>query len=167
MPELTAPHHSTHGFHIVFVEPEIPPNTGNIARTCAATGTVLHLIKPLGFEVSDRTVRRAGLDYWPLVNLSIHDSLPDFFRQYPDRPKYYVTTKGRHIYSEIAFERGAMFLFGKETKGLDRQLLSAHEDRTLRIPMLPDERLRSLNLANAANIILFEALRQTGYPGMV
>jgi tRNA (cytidine/uridine-2'-O-)-methyltransferase len=167
MPIIAETRQPAHGFHIVLVEPEIPPNTGNIARTCAATGATLHLIEPLGFEVSDRTVRRAGLDYWPLVNLMIHTSFSDFLRRYPDTPKYFVTTKGKHLYTEMICEKSAMFVFGKETKGLDCRLLSENEDRTLRIPMAPDERLRSLNLANSVNIILFEALRQTGFPGLV
>jgi tRNA (cytidine/uridine-2'-O-)-methyltransferase len=152
-------------FHIVLVEPEIPPNTGNIARTCAATGTRLHLVKPLGFEVSDRTVKRAGLDYWPLVDLHIHESLGDFLRAYAGSPMYFVTTKGQQPYTEADCEEGAMFLFGKETKGLDATLLRENADRTIRIPMLPDERLRSLNLANAAAIVLYEALRKRGFPG--
>jgi tRNA (cytidine/uridine-2'-O-)-methyltransferase len=152
-------------FHIVLVEPEIPPNTGNIARTCAATGTALHLVEPLGFEISDRTLKRAGLDYWPFVNLTIHKSLDDFMREYAGRPMYFVTTKGRRLYTEAEFEEGAMFLFGKETAGLDESLFSKDADRTLRIPMLPNERLRSLNLANSAAIIIYEALRKRGFPG--
>ncbi|MDR2771597.1 MAG: tRNA (uridine(34)/cytosine(34)/5-carboxymethylaminomethyluridine(34)-2'-O)-methyltransferase TrmL [Clostridiales Family XIII bacterium] len=151
-------------FHIVLVEPEIPPNTGNIARTCAATGTTLHLVKPLGFEVSDRTLKRAGLDYWPLVNLKLHESLDAFLRAYAGNPMYFVTTKGRRAYTETDCEEGAMFLFGKETAGLDETLLQENADRTLRIPMLPDERLRSLNLANSVAIILYEALRRRGFP---
>ena len=155
-----------HPFHIVLVEAEIPPNTGNVARTCAATGTHLHLVKPLGFNIDDRTVKRAGLDYWPFVNLTVHESLDDFLKAYPDAPMYFVSTKGKSTYSDHEYEEGAMFLFGKETKGLPRELLAAHEDRTIRIPMIPDERLRSLNLANSVNIVLFEALRQRGFTGL-
>ena len=153
-------------FHIVLVEAEIPPNTGNIARTCAATGTHLHLVKPLGFNIDDRTVKRAGLDYWPFVKLTVHESLDDFLEAYPDAPMYFVSTKGKTTYSEFEYEEGAMFLFGKETKGLPRDLLAKHEDRTIRIPMVPDERLRSLNLANSANIVIYEALRQKGFDGL-
>jgi tRNA (cytidine/uridine-2'-O-)-methyltransferase len=153
-------------FHIVLVEPEIPPNTGNIARTCAATGTHLHLVKPLGFDIDDRAVRRAGLDYWPFVKLTVHEGLDAFLAEYAGAPVYFVSTKGKHRYSDFAFEDGAMFLFGRETKGLPKDLLAAHADRTIRIPMIPDERLRSLNLANSANIVIFEALRQKGFPGL-
>jgi tRNA (cytidine/uridine-2'-O-)-methyltransferase len=153
-------------FHIALIEPEIPPNTGNIARTCAATGTALHLVEPLGFEISDRSLKRAGLDYWPLVNLRIHENLNAFMRACAGRPMYFVTTKGRRHYSETDFEEGAVFLFGKETAGLDEALLRENADRTVRIPMLPDERLRSLNLANSAAIILYEALRKRGFPGL-
>jgi tRNA (cytidine/uridine-2'-O-)-methyltransferase len=154
-------------YHIVLVEPEIPPNTGNIARTCAATGTQLHLVKPLGFHIDDRTVKRAGLDYWPFVALTVHDSLDDFFAEYAGAPMYLVSTKGKHSYADVDYEEGAMLLFGRETKGLPKELLAANEDRTIRIPMLPDERLRSLNLANSANIVLFEALRQNGFAGLL
>ncbi|MDR1246702.1 MAG: tRNA (cytidine(34)-2'-O)-methyltransferase [Clostridiales Family XIII bacterium] len=152
-------------FHIVLIEPEIPPNTGNIARTCAATGTVLHLVEPLGFEVSDRTVKRAGLDYWPFVDMRIHKSFDDFMRAYANCPMYFVTTKGKRLYTEADFEEGAMFLFGKETAGLDETILRENAGRTIRIPMLPNERLRSLNLANSAAIIVYEALRRQGFPG--
>ena len=154
-------------FHIVLVEPEIPPNTGNIARSCAATSTCLHLVKPLGFDIDDSAVRRAGLDYWPFVQLRVHENLEVFFAAYPETPKYFVSTKGKHCYAEVAYEPGVMLLFGKETKGLDRGLLSENEERTIRIPMGPDERLRSLNLTNSVNIVLFEALRQAGFPGLV
>jgi tRNA (cytidine/uridine-2'-O-)-methyltransferase len=153
-------------FHIVLVEPEIPPNTGNIARTCAATGTVLHLVEPLGFEISDRSLKRAGLDYWPFVDLRIHKGLGAFMREYADAPMYFVTTKGKRPYTEADIEEGAMFLFGRETAGLDEALLRENADRTIRIPMLPNERLRSLNLANSAAIIIYEALRKRGFPGL-
>jgi tRNA (cytidine/uridine-2'-O-)-methyltransferase len=151
-------------YHIVLVEPEIPPNTGNIARTCAATGTHLHLVKPLGFNIDDRTVKRAGLDYWPFVKLTVHESLEDFLTEYAGAPLYFVSTKGKRSYADVDYEEGAMLLFGRETKGLPKELLAANEDRSIRIPMIPDERLRSLNLANSANIVLFEALRQKGFP---
>jgi tRNA (cytidine/uridine-2'-O-)-methyltransferase len=152
--------------HVVLVEPEIPPNTGNIARTCAATGTFLHLVKPLGFDIDDRTVRRAGLDYWPFVKLTVHENLGTFLADYADAPMYFVSTKGHHTYTDFEFEDGAMLLFGRETMGLPKDLLRAHTDRTIRIPMIPDERLRSLNLANSVNIVLFEVLRQKGFIGL-
>lgn len=150
--------------HIVFVEPEIPPNTGNIARTCAATDTVLHLVEPLGFKIDDKSVRRAGLDYWPYVKLEIHKSLDDFMNKYGDHNLYLATTKGGHIYTENVYKDEDMFLFGKETAGLPRDFIEAHNENAIRIPMSEDTRLRSFNLANSANIILFEALRQIGFP---
>ncbi len=152
--------------HIVLVEPEIPPNTGNIARSCAATGTMLHLIKPLGFSIDDKTLKRAGLDYWPFVKLEVHEYLDDFLAKYKDLPMYFATTKGKNRYSDIHFEEDAMILFGKETAGLPKELLQEHMDRTIRIPMGKDEKLRSLNLSNSVNIVLFEALRQIGFPDL-
>ena len=152
--------------HIVFVEPEIPPNTGNIARTCAATDTKLHLVKPLGFNIDDKSVKRAGLDYWPYVQLEVHDSLDAFLEKYDGRRMYLATTKGGQIYTEPTYQDEDMFLFGKETAGLPRDFIAAHEDMAIRIPMSADTRLRSFNLANSANIILFEALRQLNFPGL-
>lgn len=154
--------------HIVFVEPEIPPNTGNIARTCAATDTVLHLVEPLGFKIDDKSLKRAGLDYWPYVKLEIHDSLDAFMTKYGngDRRLFLATTKGGHIYTEPEYRDEDMFLFGKETRGLPENFIKEHEDTAIRIPMSEDTRLRSFNLANSANIILFEALRQLSFPGL-
>ena len=152
--------------HIVFVEPEIPPNTGNIARTCAATDTVLHLVKPLGFSIDDKAVRRAGLDYWPYVKLEVHESLDEFMEKYKDSTMYLATTKGGHIYSEVSYKDGDMILFGRETKGLPKDFIQEHQEKAIRIPMSADTRLRSFNLSNSANIILFEALRQLGFPGL-
>ena len=154
--------------HIVFVEPEIPPNTGNIARTCAATDTVLHLVEPLGFKIDDKSLKRAGLDYWPFVKLEVHESLDAFMAKYGqgDRRLFLATTKGGRIYTEPDYRDGDMFLFGKETAGLPRDFIAQHSDTTIRIPMSADTRLRSFNLANSANIILFEALRQLGFPGL-
>jgi len=152
--------------HIVLVEPEIPPNTGNIARSCAATGSVLHLVKPLGFSIDDKSVRRAGLDYWPFVKLELHESLDDFMKQYGDRKMYLATTKGGTIYTEIQFEDEDMILFGKETAGLSRAFINDRQSQAIRIPMGSETVLRSLNLANSVNIILFEALRQMGFPGL-
>lgn len=155
-------------FHIVFVEPEIPPNTGNIARTCAATGSVLHLVKPLGFSIDDKSLKRAGLDYWPFVKLEVHESLDDFMQAYGQGAHrlFLATTKGGQIYTEPQYRDGDMFLFGKETAGLPRDFIAQHQEKAIRIPMSADTRLRSFNLANSANIILFEALRQLGFPGL-
>lgn len=154
--------------HIVFVEPEIPPNTGNIARTCAATDTVLHLVEPLGFKIDDKSLKRAGLDYWPFVKLEVHESLDAFMAKYGqgDRRLFLATTKGGRIYTEPEYRDGDMFLFGKETAGLPRDFIAQHANTAIRIPMSADTRLRSFNLANSANIILFEALRQLGFPGL-
>lgn len=152
--------------HIVLVEPEIPPNTGNIARSCAATGSVLHLVKPLGFSIDDKTVRRAGLDYWPYVKLEVHESLDDFMHKYEGRRMYLATTKGGRLYTEIQFNDEDMILFGKETAGLPRDFIHARESDAIRIPMVGETALRSLNLSNSVNIILFEALRQMGFPGL-
>ena len=152
--------------HIVPVEPEIPPNTGNIARTCAATDTVLHLVEPLGFSIDDKAVRRAGLDYWPYVKLETHKSLDDFMKKYGDRTMYLATTKGGHIYTEVKFKDEDMILFGRETAGLPRNFIEEHKENAIRIPMSESVRLRSFNLSNSANIILFEALRQLSFPGL-
>lgn len=154
--------------HIVLVEPEIPPNTGNIARSCAATGSVLHLVKPLGFSIDDKSLKRAGLDYWPFVKLEVHESLEEFFEIYGEavtnKSMYFATTKGGRLYTDVEFKDGDMILFGRETAGLPKELIEKNKDHTLRIPMIGDVRLRSLNLSNSVNIILFEALRQIGFP---
>ncbi len=150
--------------HIVLVEPEIPPNTGNIARTAAATGSVLHLVKPLGFSLDEKSLRRAGLDYWPYVKLEIHESLEDFLEKYGDRRMWLSTTKGEKLYTEADFHDEDMLLFGKETAGLPRDFIESRKDRAIRIPMSKETRLRSFNLSNSANIVLFEALRQLDFP---
>ncbi|MBQ9960804.1 MAG: tRNA (uridine(34)/cytosine(34)/5-carboxymethylaminomethyluridine(34)-2'-O)-methyltransferase TrmL [Firmicutes bacterium] len=152
--------------NIVFVEPEIPPNTGNIARTCAATGTKLHLVEPLGFSIDDKSVKRAGLDYWPYVDLEVHESLDAFMEKYGDKRLWLATTKGGHIYADVEFADGDFILFGRETKGLPKDFIAEHEETAIRIPMSEDTRTRSFNLSNSANIILFEALRQLGFPGL-
>lgn len=152
--------------HIVLVEPEIPPNTGNIARSCAATGAKLHLVKPLGFSIDDRTLKRAGLDYWPYVDLEVHESLTDFLKEYKDMPMYLATTKGIRNYTDVSYEENAMLLFGRETAGLPRDFIEKYKDRTIRIPMSKETRLRSLNLSNSVNIVLFEALRQQNFPDL-
>ncbi len=152
--------------HIVLGEPEIPPNTGNIARTAAATGSVLHLVKPLGFSLDEKSLRRAGLDYWPYVKLEIHESLEDFLEKYGDRRMWLSTTKGEKLYTEADFHDEDMLLFGKETAGLPRDFIESRKDRAIRIPMSKETRLRSFNLSNSANIVLFEALRQLDFPGL-
>ncbi len=149
--------------HIVLVEPEIPMNTGNIARTCAATRTALHLVKPLGFDISDRAVKRAGLDYWPMVDLHVHENLEAFFRECPGR-YFYLSTKAPRSYHQAVFQDGDYLLFGKETRGLPEELLRENRDRCFRIPMREDA--RSLNLANSAAIVVYEALRQLDFPGL-
>ena len=152
--------------HIVLVEPEIPPNTGNIARTAAATDSVLHLVKPLGFSLDEKSLRRAGLDYWPYVSLEVHDSLDAFLDKYRGRRMWLSTTKGGRLYTEADFRDEDMILFGKETAGLPRELIKARKEWAIRIPMSSNTRLRSFNLSNSANIVLFEALRQLDFPGL-
>jgi len=155
-----------HSISIVLVEPEIPPNTGNIARTCAATGTGLHLVKPLSFSIDDSKVKRAGLDYWKFVHLEIHENLADFLRKYGNKPMYLATTKGKKAYTDVIYESDAMLIFGRETAGLPISFIEDNIERTIRIPMSDDVRLRSLNLANSAAIVVYEALRQLGFPGL-
>ena len=157
---------ASHRLSIVLVEPEIPPNTGNIARTCAATGTKLHLVKPLGYSIDDTQLKRAGLDYWKYVDLEVHENLEDFLEKYKGRPMYLATTKGQRYYTEAAYEEDAMLLFGRETAGLPREFIAANIEKTIRIPMSEDTRLRSFNLSNSAAVVVFEALRQLGFPGL-
>ncbi|NLD18857.1 MAG: tRNA (uridine(34)/cytosine(34)/5-carboxymethylaminomethyluridine(34)-2'-O)-methyltransferase TrmL [Clostridiales bacterium] len=152
--------------HIVLVQPEIPPNTGNIARSCAATETVLHLVKPLGFAIDDKSLKRAGLDYWQYVKLEVHESLEEFMRKYADRTMYLATTKGEKKHTDVEYGDEDMLLFGRETAGLPREFIEANKEKTIRIPMSDDTRLRSLNLANSVNIVLFEALRQLEFPNL-
>ena len=151
-------------FHVVLVEPEIPQNAGNIARTCAATGCVLHLVRPLGFEISDRYLKRAGLDYWHLVKVCLHDSIGEVFAALPEAHFYFFTTKAQKCYADINFHEGDALVFGKETKGLEEELLVAHKEDCVRIPML-DER-RSLNLSNSVAIAVYEGLRQNDFHGL-
>lgn len=152
--------------NIVLVEPEIPPNTGNIARSCAATGSALHLIKPLGFKIDDTQVKRAGLDYWKHVNLTVYESLDDFLKLFKDEKLFYATTKGKIRYTDVAYPDNCFILFGKETKGLPESLIKANPSSSIRIPMGMDESLRSLNLSNSVNIVLYEALRQLDFPNL-
>lgn len=151
--------------HIVLVEPEIHTNAGNIARTCAATGAHLHFVKPLGFSLEDRYLKRAGLDYWPYVKLTVHESLLDLERFLGETPRYYLSTKGRKTYSEVGYPADVALYFGKETAGLPKELLEAHPDRVLRLPM--GQEIRSLNLGNTVAVVMYEALRQQGFPGLI
>ena len=151
-------------FNIVLVEPEIPQNAGNIARTCAATRTRLHMIRPLGFEVSDKYLKRAGLDYWHLVEICYYDSIEELFEKYPQGRFFYFTTKGRNRHSDVQFQDGDFLVFGKETKGLPEELLLKNEETCLRIPMFSDA--RSLNLSNSVAVALYEALRQNNFEGL-
>lgn len=151
-------------FNIVLVEPEIPQNAGNIARTCAATGTRLHMVRPLGFEVSDKYLKRAGLDYWNLVEIFYYDSFEELQAKNPNARFYYFTTKARHRHSDAKFQDGDFLVFGKETKGLPEELLIKNEETCVRIPMF--EKARSLNLSNSVAIALYEALRQNDFDGL-
>ena len=150
--------------NIVLVEPEIPQNCGNIARTCAATGCRLHLIRPLGFDISEKAVRRAGLDYWNLVQVLDYENLQDFFSKNQVREMWCLSTKAPRCYTEAEFHDGAYLFFGKETKGLTEAFLAEHRASCVRIPMRPDA--RSLNLSNAVAVTVFEALRQLSFPGL-
>lgn len=150
--------------NLVLVEPEIPQNTGNIARTCAATRSRLHLIKPLGFDISDRAVKRAGLDYWHMVDLTVYENLEDFFARTGAKDLWLMTTKAPRSYAEAEFRDECWLFFGKETAGLPQEFREAHRDRCIRIPMRPDA--RSLNLANSVAIVTYEALRQLEFPGL-
>ncbi len=149
--------------NIVLVEPEIPQNTGNIVRTCAITGTVLHLVRPLGFSVSDKAVKRAGLDYWNLVQIYYYDDFSQVLEKYPESKFYYGTTKSKIKYSDLNYEDNSFFVFGKETKGLPKTILDGNTENSITIPMKTNIG-RSLNLANSVNIILYEALRQLNFP---
>lgn len=150
--------------NIVLVEPEIPQNTGNIVRTCAATGSSLHLVKPLGFSIEDRYLKRAGLDYWNDVNIQYYDSFKELRDKFPHEAFYYATTKAINTYADIAYPPGCFLVFGKETAGLPEELLKENKEWCIRIPMKKD--IRSLNLANSVAIVVYEALRQQGFQGM-
>ena len=151
--------------NIVLHEPEIPQNCGNIARTCAATGAVLHLIRPLGFDISEKAVRRAGLDYWHLVDVRVYDNLDDFFSKNDVKEFWCLSTKAPRCYTDVEFSDGCYLLFGKETKGLPEDFLDDHFENCVRIPMR--EEARSLNLSNAVAITVYEALRQLDYPKLL
>ena len=150
--------------HIVLVHPEIPQNTGNIARTCAATGAMLHLIEPLGFRLEDKYLKRAGLDYWHMMTLRVHPSLEAFLEEYPEARLHLATTKAPRDYCQAEYRDEDFLVFGRETKGLDEELLAQNYEKCVRIPMRADA--RSLNLSNSVTIVLYEALRQQGFPGL-
>ena len=151
--------------NIVLVEPQIPQNTGNIARTCAVTGARLHLVGPMGFTITDKQLKRAGLDYWDLLDVRLYDGLPEFFEKNAG-PFYYFTTKGRRRYSDVAYPDGAYLVFGREDRGLPEPLLFANEACCVRLPMLANPHARSLNLSNTVAIAAYEALRQWDFDGL-
>ena len=150
--------------NIVLLEPEIPANTGNIGRTCVATGTRLHLIEPLGFRLSEKELKRAGMDYWPQLDVTTYVNYEDFLRKNPGARSYMATTKGPKVYTETQFEPDCYIMFGKESAGIPEEILLENQERAIRIPMLGDT--RSLNLSNSVAIVLYEALRQNDFPGM-
>ncbi len=150
--------------HVVLVEPEIPPNTGNVSRTCAVTGTHLHLVEPLGFSIDDRQLKRAGLDYWHRLKLTVHPDLSSFLARVAGHAFWLFTTRGTHLYHEVKYGPDDYLIFGRETAGLPKDLIERHSHRSVRIPMGAE--IRSLNLSNAVAVALYEALRQQGFPSM-
>lgn len=153
--------------NIVLYQPEIPQNTGNIARTCALTETNLHLIKPLGFSLEEKHLKRAGLDYWDLVNVSVYDSFDAFIKANSEIKLYLLTTKATQFYHQIEYDKDAYLMFGKETAGIPEEIHENHPNQRFRIPMRNHEKARSLNLSNAVNIVLYEALRQHNFQGLI
>ncbi|MCM1244998.1 MAG: tRNA (cytidine(34)-2'-O)-methyltransferase [Roseburia sp.] len=147
--------------NIVLLEPEIPANTGNIGRTCVAAGARLHLIEPMGFRITEKQVKRAGLDYWDKLDYTVYDSYADFLQKNPDAKIYMATTKAKRVYSDQQFEDGCYIMFGKESAGIPEEILVENEENTIRIPMYGD--IRSLNLSNSVAVVLYEALRQQGF----
>ena len=147
--------------HVVLVQPEIPPNTGSIARLCAATNTPLHLVAPLGFKIDDKHLRRAGLDYWKYVDIRLHDSWEDFLRKHDENQLLYFSKRATRTYTEARYREDDLLVFGPETRGLSQELLDGNKERAYRIPMM-GQGVRSLNLSNAVSIVLYEALRQLG-----
>ena len=148
--------------NIVLYSPEIPQNTGNISRTCAVVGAALHIIRPIGFEISDRTLKRAGLDYWDKLDVTYYDDYEDFASKNPDADLYFFTAKGKRCYVDIDYPEGAYLVFGRESVGLPEELITENADRTVRIPML--KTLRCLNLSNSVAVAAYEVLRQMGFP---
>lgn len=151
-------------FNIVLFEPEIPANTGNIGRTCAAAGARLHLIEPLGFRLDEKSIRRAGMDYWQDLDVTRYINWEDFLEKNPDARIYMATTKGKHLYTEVSYEPDCYLMFGKESAGIPEEILIQHPEECIRIPMMGET--RSLNLSNSAAIVLYEALRQNGFAHM-
>ena len=151
--------------HIALIEPEIPPNTGNVARLCAATGARLHLVEPLGFSIDDKALKRAGLDYWHLVDLVVHPSLEAFLEATADRTRWLLSTRAQRTYADAAFANGDVLVFGKETKGLPQSLLDGHPETTLRVPMRPQS-VRSINLSTTVGIVAYAAFARLGFPGL-
>mgnify|MGYP002576013253 CR=1 FL=1 len=147
--------------NIVLHQPEIPANTGNIGRTCVATGTVLHLIEPLGFHLTEKAIKRAGMDYWDQLDVTRYVNYEDFLEKNPGAKIYMATTKGRHVYSDVSYEPDCFIMFGKESAGIPEEILLEHKETAVRIPML--DHIRSLNLGNSVAIVLYEALRQQGF----
>ena len=150
--------------NIVLFEPQIPQNTGNIARTCACTGARLHLVKPFGFQIDDKKLKRAGLDYWHFLDITYYESTEDFLEKHKEDPLYFFTTKGKKVHSDEAFPNGCYLIFGREDAGIDEEILIHHPDTCLRLPMIGP--VRSLNLSNTAAIAAYEVLRQWGYPAL-
>ena len=150
--------------NIVLLEPEIPANTGNIGRTCVATGTRLHLIEPLGFRLGEKELKRAGMDYWPQLDVTTYMNYEDFLRRNPGAKIYMATTKGPQVYSDVSFEPDCYLMFGKESAGIPEEILLEHQDTAIRIPMVGET--RSLNLSNSVAIVLYEALRQHNFDHM-
>lgn len=150
--------------NIVLHEPEIPQNTGNIGRTCVATGTRLHLIEPLGFSISDKAVKRAGMDYWEHLDVTVYEDYEDFCKRNPGAKVYMATTKGPNVYSDVSYEPDCYIMFGKESGGIPEEILVNNQENAIRIPINPE--IRSLNLANSVAIVLYEALRQNNFTGM-
>lgn len=150
--------------NIILHEPEIPGNTGNIGRTCVATGTRLHLIEPLGFRLNDKTIKRAGMDYWDQLDVTRYDDWNDFLERNPGAKIYFATTKGKHVYSDVTFEPDCFIMFGKESAGILEEILVEHPEQCIRIPMIGET--RSLNLSNSVAIVLYEALRQNQFDHM-
>ena len=152
--------------NVVLVEPEIPQNTGNIIRTCAATGTTLHLVRPLGFSLEDKYLKRSGLDYWDIANIQYYDSFEEVVEKNPNGTFFYATTKVNQAHSDVKYVENSFIVFGKETKGLPETLIKENLETCIRIPMLNLEKARSLNLSNSVAIVVYEALRQLDYQGM-
>ena len=150
--------------NVVLLEPEMPANTGNIGRTCVATNTRLHLIEPLGFKLNDKLIKRAGLDYWDKLDVTVYSDYQDFLDRNPGAKIYMATTKGQHVYTDVAYEPDCFIMFGKESSGIPEDILVENQDRCVRIPMWGD--IRSLNLSNSVSVVLYEAFRQNGFEHM-